>query len=106
MNQAHPILIRYPDCEFVVYRGEYHDLGVTTLLLWRYLTEDQRTVGIVFESLAKAQRFAERLNADKAKMHLPTGAPCRVLRTEGDRSYCDFYGRAYPFTWVMNKELA
>jgi hypothetical protein len=99
------LLTTYPDCDFVIYHGEWHDQGVTTLLIWGWRTDDERTIRM-FNSLDEGQRFASRLNADKAKLHLPTSAPCHVMRTSFDRSFCDFYSRANPFTWVMTSELA
>jgi hypothetical protein len=98
------LLTTYPDCQFVIYHGQYHDRGVCTLLLWGFQTKDERTIKM-FDSLDEGQRFASRLNADRAKLHNRTNAPCHVLRTEGNKSFCDFYGRANPFCWVDNSEL-
>jgi hypothetical protein len=39
-------------------------------------------------------------------IHIPTGKHCRILRQEGDRSFCNFGAAADPFTWVLNTELS
>ena len=97
--------VMYPDCEFSVYHGPYHDQGICTLLIWHWDKDDQVTVPKVFSSLMKAQRLCSRLNDDKARLHSPTSSLCSVIRTKGDRSLCEFYDRPNRHVWVNSNEI-
>lgn len=97
--------VLYPDGNWSAFEGMWHGEYVSHLM-YRWGTPMQQTVRQC-NDMHEAQEWAMILNAlgDRAKLHTPTSSPCRVIRVEGDRSFCDFFGKTDPFTWVNNNEL-